>query len=80
MSSSDLPACPACGSRRVHAVQDPPKRTFYGCAQCGRDQTDAWEAVQPERRPAPEPIVGPPTNKPAVRSVGSLGIAATVKL
>jgi len=51
MSSSDLPACPACGSREVRTVQDPP-RTFYACAQCGRDRTEAWEAIQPP--PAPE--------------------------
>ena len=51
MSSSDLPACPACGSREVRKVQDPPD-TFYFCAQCGRDQTAAWEVIQPP--PAPE--------------------------
>jgi len=77
LSTSDLPACPACGSRKVHCVQDPP-RTFYACAQCGRDQTDAWKLVQPEKRPEPAPIL--PPEKPVARSVGMLGIAATVKL
>ena len=61
MSTSDLPACPACGARRVRSVLrypqdgDPPgtaARTLYACAQCGSDRTDAWEAVQPP--PAPE--------------------------
>ena len=51
MSSSDLPACPACGSREVRLVQDPPD-TFFNCAKCGRDRTEAWEAIQPP--PTPE--------------------------
>lgn len=51
MSSSDLPACPACGSREVRTVKDPPQ-TWYKCAQCGRDRTKAWEDVQP--KPPPE--------------------------
>lgn len=75
LSSSDLPACSACGSREVKAVhelkpreelgevlvdalvaEDPPEhfrqkatRTFYACAGCGRDVTDAWAALQPEK-------------------------------
>ena len=58
MSSSDLPACPACGVRTVRSVH---KRedgdgdilaTFYACSQCGADRTDAWKAVQPP--PPPE--------------------------
>ncbi len=48
MSSSDLPACPACGSREVRRVTDPPQ-TFFKCAQCGRDRTAAWEAIQPPK-------------------------------
>ena len=51
MSSSDLPACPACGSREVRRVTDPPE-TWFKCAQCGRNRTAAWEAIQPP--PAPE--------------------------
>ncbi len=56
MSSSDLPACPACGSRTVRSVRrekdDKPAATFYACAQCGRDRTDAWNEIQPA--PPPE--------------------------
>lgn len=80
ISSSDVPACPACGSREVHPVQKVPDaagalmnaleaedpveafknkiQTFYACRQCGRDQTDAWAAVQPEKRPEPGPLIG----------------------
>lgn len=80
MSSSDLPACPACGCRRVHVVKDPP-RTFYACMECGRDQTSAWEAVQPESRPEPAPVIGEP--EPADQATPAdpqqLGIGATVK-
>lgn len=102
MSSSDLPACPACGSRRVHAICKPkPKpetsgerlleaafdemglkmQTFYACAQCGRDQTDAWKAVQPERRPEPAPLLPPDPlpPDPVDPDPTALGIAATVK-
>jgi DNA-directed RNA polymerase subunit RPC12/RpoP len=84
MSSSDLPACPACGSREVRAVHRPaeaekPAATFYACAQCGRDRTEAWEEVQPP--PAPEKGKVPP--KPAKKTIAQecyeLGIAATVK-
>ncbi len=79
MSSSDLPACPACGSRRVHCVQDPP-RTFYACMECGRDQTEAWAAVQPALRPKPLPLVGAKKPKtPIAKCAANLGIAATVK-
>ena len=57
MSSSDLPACPACGIRKVRAVHRPkehdkPAATFYACAQCGSDRTDAWNLIQPA--PPPE--------------------------
>ncbi len=54
MSSSDLPGCPACGSRKVRAVHklkdgggDEILDTFYACAQCGTDRTQAWKDVQP---------------------------------
>lgn len=57
MSSSDLPACPACGVRTVRSVHRPaehdkPAATFYACSQCGSDRTQAWEEVQPP--PPPE--------------------------
>jgi len=88
ISTSDLPACPACGSREVHVVSDPP-RTFYACRQCGRDQTAAWDAVQP--KPYPMKIIGPDVaakhfdrvNPPAVETIAAaatrLGIAAKLK-
>ncbi len=97
MSSSDLPACPACGARKVRAVQrmpepgDPPGKTMttlYGCAQCGRDRTDAWEAVQPPPLSA-SPIGTPGHANEDIDEAGQsetiaqaahrLGIAATVK-
>ena len=79
MSSSDLPACPACGIRTVRSVRRPvadrreahsrdaPIRhpdevitaqimTFYACSQCGKDRTEAWEAIQPP--PPPEKAGG----------------------
>jgi hypothetical protein len=60
-------------------VQDPP-RTFYACMECGRDQTGAWEVVQPEKRPEPAPLVGePPPKKDAPIDATRLGIGATVK-
>lgn len=67
LSSSDLPACSACGSREVKTVHRTPERsviekladdieagetklqTFYACAGCGRDVTDAWVAIQPAK-------------------------------
>lgn len=68
LSSSDVPACPACGSREVHPVtkraEDPvfahttSLQTFYACRQCGRDVTEAWKAIQPA--PPAEPVIGPP--------------------
>ncbi len=79
LSTSDLPACPACGCRAVHAVQDPP-RTFYACMQCGRDQTEIWKSVQPDKRPAPVSIIGkPPPCEDIAKHPTQLGIAATVK-
>ncbi len=56
MKTSDLPACPACGSREVRAVHRPkehdkPAATFYACAQCGKDRTQAWEDIQPPKSP-----------------------------
>ena len=111
LSSSDLPACPACGSREVKPVhelkpreelgetlvdalvaEDPVEhfrqkatRTFYACAGCGRDRTEAWAEIQP---PAPV-ILGVDLAEPGSdRTVevakdppdpNGLGIAATVK-
>ena len=76
LSASDLPACPACGSHAVHCIHNPPGPRLYACKQCGRDQTAAWEAVQPERQPEPEPIIGKPLVVPcAIR----LGICAELK-
>lgn len=55
LSSSDLPACPACGSRTVRPVHKQAEgdgailATFYACAQCGSDRTQAWTAVQPPK-------------------------------
>lgn len=50
-----VPACPACGSRRVTRIQTPVERprnlapgrkpqlaTSFHCAQCGRDRTNTW--------------------------------------
>ena len=101
MSTSDLPACPACGCRRVHAVSKPkpkPKsggeqlleaafdemglkmQTFYACGQCGRDQTEAWKSVQPEKRPEAVPLIGEqPPCEDIAKHPTQLGIAATVK-
>lgn len=84
MSSSDLPACPACGSREVRAVHRPatdtqPAAIFYGCAQCGKDRTDAWTEIQPP--PPPEKGRKPP--KPATKTIAQeaheLGILAGAK-
>jgi len=56
MSPSDLPACPADGSREVHVVRHPDGRIFYACRRCGRDQTEAWRLIQPT--PGHAPIIG----------------------
>lgn len=58
ISSSDVPACPACGSREVHPVTQVDGPTLYACRQCGRDQTEAWAAVQPA--PPAVPVIGSP--------------------
>ena len=58
ISSSDVPACPACGSREVHPVNQADGPTLYACRQCGRDQTEAWEAIQP--KPPAVPLIGSP--------------------
>ena len=59
-------------------------RTFYACKNCGRDRTDAVEAVPNEGRPGPEPIIGPPgsreKNFPTIaEEAHTLGIAAQLK-
>ncbi len=82
ISSSDLPACPACGCHAVHPVHNPPGPVFYACKQCGRDNTAAWEAVQPEKRPEPTPVIGdvPRETKPiSVPCSMRLGICAELK-
>jgi len=58
ISATDVPACPACGSREVHPVQGRDDRTLYACRQCGRDNTDAWRNIQPPRNP--KAVIGPP--------------------
>lgn len=91
ISSSDLPACPACGSREVHPVKkraDDPTfahttslQTFYACRQCGRDVTAAWEAVQP--KPEEKPVIGRPDPGPDKETIHAaamrLGICAELK-
>ncbi len=81
LSASDLPACPACGSHAVHCIHNPPGPRLYACKQCGRDQTAAWEAVQPERKPEPGPVIGVPREtKPLVVPCAiRLGICAELK-
>ena len=91
ISSSDVPACPACGSREVHPVtkraDDPvlahttSLQTFYACRQCGRDVTQAWEAIQPEKKPEPAPVLGaPPPDKETIHEAAmKLGICAELK-
>jgi len=74
LSATDLPACPACGSHAVHCILNPPGPKLYACRQCGRDQTDAWTAVQPERRPAPVPLIGEPAE-----GHHAIGICAELK-
>jgi len=80
-SSADLPSCPACGSREVHGVRGSDDRTVYACRQCGRDQTDAWESVQPHKKPEPKPVIGrPPEDPETIRETAMrLGIAATIR-
>lgn len=85
ISASDVPACPACGSREVHPVVQADGPTLYACRQCGRDQTQAWEAVQPGDRPEPEPVIAdtfvPPPDQETIRDAClRLGVGATVKL
>ena len=67
ISATDVPACPACGSRQVHPVHkmatpndsekalglDPPLEVFYACRGCGRDQTDAWRDITPKPKAKP---------------------------
>jgi DNA-directed RNA polymerase subunit RPC12/RpoP len=66
ISATDVPACPACGSREVHPVHkmaptesekllgiDPPLEVFYACRGCGRDQTDAWRDITPKPKMKP---------------------------
>ena len=93
ISSSDVPACPACGSREVHPVKkraDDPVfahttslQTFYACRQCGRDVTQAWEAVQPAKRPEPEPVIAdshvPEDPETIHEAAMKLGICAELK-
>lgn len=81
MSGSDLPACPACGSREVRTVHKPktdtePAAIFYGCAQCGKDRTDAWVEIQPP--PPPEKGMKSP-EKTIAQECHELGIVATDK-
>lgn len=81
-SSADLPACPACGCREVHGVRGQDGRTLYACRQCGRDQTEAWEAVQPKKRPKPKPVVNrppPPDKETIFEAAMRLGICAELK-
>lgn len=79
LSASDLPACPACGSHAVHCIHNPPGPKFYACKQCGRDQTAAWTAVQPERRPEPKPLIGDVSKRGSVPCAIRLGICAELK-
>jgi hypothetical protein len=105
ISSSDLPACAACGCRDVHPITKPKPKTiiegladaiaadpnipvefdtFYACRQCGRDVTDAWSEVQPEKIPKPKSIIGvdlagdePDRTEVTVVEPHALGIGAT---
>ncbi len=68
ISATDVPACPACGSREVHPVKTrvdddvfahtTKLKTLFACRGCGRDNTAAWESIQPA--PAAVPVIGPP--------------------
>ena len=84
ISSSDVPACPACGSREVHPVTQADGPTLYACRQCGRDQTEAWAAIQPA--PPEVPVIGepdpfvPPADKETIADAAMrLGICAELK-
>ncbi len=76
ISATDVPACPACGSREVHPVRQARGPTLYACRGCGRDQTEAWLPLQAEDKPAPAPVIGPPAD-PA--DPHPLGIGATLR-
>ncbi len=101
ISSTDVPACSACGCREVHPVtrvpdrniveklsddiagKEPALETFYACRNCGRDVTDAWEAIQPA--PLAVAVIGvdlagdePDRTEKTVVDAHRLGIAATV--
>ena len=103
ISATDVPACPACGSREVHPVQkmsrrlpteellgeDPPLEMFYACRGCGRDQTDAWQEVQP--KPKMKPLtpgaaaahfdrVNAPDKETIREAAMRLGVGATIKV
>ena len=75
ISSADVPACSACGSREVHPVRQLNGPTLFACRGCGRDQTDAWAPLQAEQKPEPRPILGDPD---PVEPPHRLGIGATV--
>ncbi len=85
ISATDVPACPACGSREVHPVRGRDDRTLYACRQCGRDNTDAWRDVQPPRDPkpvigAPEEEFVPPAAPETIQEAAmKLGICAELK-
>jgi DNA-directed RNA polymerase subunit RPC12/RpoP len=84
ISSADVPACPACGSREVHPVQGRDDRTLYACRQCGRDNSEAWRNIQPPREPkpvigAPEPFIPTPDKETIHAAAMRLGICAELK-
>ncbi len=87
ISATDVPACPACGSREVHPVRGRDDRTLYACRQCGRDNTDAWRDVQPPKDPKPvigapeepEEFVPPPCKETIQEAAMRLGICAELK-
>ena len=53
ISATDVPPCPACGSREVHPVKGRDDQTLYACRQCGRDNTDAWRGITPKPKMKP---------------------------
>ena len=71
ISATDVPACPACGSREVHPVRGRDDQTLYACRQCGRDNTDAWRDVQPPR--TPKPVIGAPDDETIAEAAMRLG-------
>lgn len=93
ISSSDVPACPACGSRKVHPVQGRDGETLFACQQCGRDNTEAWKSIQPA--PPVKPLIGSPghanedideigqsdqlSKETIFEAAMSLGVGATIK-